>query len=71
MEIQENALKKITVSLPAHLIDQAVEMTGGSIRHAIQYSLEEMTHRHASEQILKSRGKINLGVDLAALRDDE
>ena len=63
--------KKYTIALPPDLVEHAVEITGGSVRHAIETSLKEMNHRWACQRILKMRGKIDLGIDLAALRDDD
>lgn len=63
--------KKVTVILPADLLEHAVEITGGSVRHAIETSLKEMSHRWACQRMLAMRGKLDLGIDLAALRDDD
>lgn len=63
--------KKYTIILPPSLVERAVEITGGSVRHAIEQSLEKMTHRWACQEMLKLQGKVDLGIDLAALRDDD
>ena len=63
--------KKYTVILPPDLVERAVEITGGSVRHAIEVSLEEMMHARSCDKMLAMRGKLNPQIDLAALRDDD
>jgi hypothetical protein len=63
--------KKYTVILPPDLVERAVEITGGSVRHAIEQSLQDMMHARACDRMLAMRGKLDPQIDLAALRDDD
>jgi hypothetical protein len=63
-------LKKVTVMLPADLLERATTATGKGITPTIREGLEAMAALHAFEGLRKLRGKVKLTIDVNELRRD-
>ena len=66
----KNAVKKVTLELPADLIKAAQEETHESLTETIRQGLQLLTARRASRVLAGLRGKVDLKIDLADLRKD-
>jgi hypothetical protein len=64
-------MRKITVSLPAELVAASLRASGKGLTETITEALTEARQRSASRALLAMRGKIDLQIDLAALREDK
>lgn len=64
------ALKKVTVVVPADLLDRATQATGKGITPTIREGLETMAACHAFEGLRRLRGKVKLSIDADRLRRD-
>ena len=62
--------KKVTVVLPADLLERATMATGKGITPTIREGLEAMAASHAYEGLRRLRGKVKLSVNLDELRRD-
>lgn len=62
--------RKITVHVPADLLEQAKEATGQGVTATIRRGLELVAAARAYEQVRRLRGKVRFSVDLATLRED-
>lgn len=61
---------RTTVDLPQELLDEAVSLSNMKTKTSVIISaLEEYVRRKKIAGIKKYRGKIDLGIDLAVLRD--
>ncbi len=65
-----SAIRKITVHVPADLIDKARRATGKGITETIRLGLERLTAARAADELRTMRGKVRLSIDLAELRRD-
>jgi hypothetical protein len=63
------ALKKVTVVLPADLLDRATQATGKGITPLIHEGLEAMAACQTFEGLRRLRGKVKLSIDVDQLRD--
>jgi len=63
-------LKKVTVVLPADLLDRATQATGKGITPTIREGLEAMAASHMFEGLRRLRGKVKLSIDVDQLRRD-
>lgn len=63
-------LKKVTIMLPADLLERATTATGKGITPTIREGLEAMAASHAYEGLRRLRGKVKLTIDQAILRRD-
>ena len=64
------ALKKVTVVMPADLLDRVTQATGRGITATIRESLEAMAASQTFEEIRRLRGKVKLSIDVDRLRRD-
>lgn len=64
------ATTKVTVELPADLLERARRSTGEGITGTIRRGLELVAASRAQEQLRALRGKVKFSIDLDALRDD-
>ena len=64
------ALKKITVVLPADLVERATAATGKGITPTIREGLEAMAASQAYEGLRRLRGKVRVSLNLDELRQD-
>jgi hypothetical protein len=63
-------LQKVTVMLPADLLERATMATGKGITSTIREGLEAIAASHAYEGLRRLRGKVKLSINLDALRRD-
>jgi hypothetical protein len=61
-------LRKVTVNLPAELLDEALSVTGKGITLTLIEGLNELQRRHRRNALRKLRGKIRLDLDLDRTR---
>ena len=61
---------KVTVELPADLLDRARQSTGDGITATIRRGLELVASARAQKQLSALRGKVKLSLDLNASRRD-
>jgi hypothetical protein len=61
---------KVTVELPADLLDRARASTGEGITATIRRGLEMVAATRAQERLLALRGKVKFSIDLDELRKD-
>lgn len=62
---------KVTVELPAELLDKARKTTGEGITGTIRRGLELVAASRAQDQLKALRGKVKFSLDLAASRRDD
>ncbi len=62
--------RKITVEVPADLLDQALETSGEGITRTVRRGLALVAAGRAYDELRKLRGKLKLRVDLDRLRED-
>jgi hypothetical protein len=63
-------MRKITVEIPEDLLAGALAMTGKGITQTVRRGLELVAAGRAYEQLRQLRGKVRLGIEIDALRDD-
>ena len=63
-----NAVKKITVNIPALLLDNAKKVTGMGITETIIEGLQEIERREKRRALSRLKGKIALDLDLEESR---
>lgn len=70
---QKPVMKKVTMNLPADLVEDAPKYLGkSSLTEAVREALQEAMHRQACKQLIEMRGKIEFGMtwqEMKALRD--
>jgi hypothetical protein len=64
------AVRKITVVVPDELLRRAKRATGLGLAPTVRKGLELVAAREAYSELRKLRGKLDLEVDLDALRED-
>jgi hypothetical protein len=62
--------RKITVEIAEDLLDRALEATGKGITETVRCGLTLVAAGGAYDELRKLRGKVRLGIDVAALRQD-
>ncbi len=62
---------KVTVELPADLLERAQKSTGEGITGTIRRGLELVAAARAQEQLRALRGKVKFSLDIAASRSDK
>jgi hypothetical protein len=65
-----NAQRKITVQLPADLVERAQKASGQGVTETIRQGLRLVAAGETFRQVAKLRGSVKFSVDLARLRDD-
>jgi hypothetical protein len=65
-----SAQRKITVQLPADLVDRAQKASGQSLTETIRQGLRLVAAGETFRQVAKLRGAVKFSVDLARLRED-
>jgi hypothetical protein len=63
------ALKRVTVNLPAKLLAEAQKASQGGITETLVEGLNLVARRRAAERARKLRGKLDLNIDLEASRE--
>lgn len=61
-------LKKVTVNLPAKLLDRARAITGRGITDTITLGLEELQRREKRSALRSLRGRVRFDLDLERTR---
>lgn len=67
-------MKRVTMNLPADLVAQApAYLEKSTFTEAVRDALRDAMHRKACDELLAMRGKVDLMIDIQALRamDDE
>jgi hypothetical protein len=62
--------RKITVEVPEELLDRALEASSEGVTRTIRRGLELVAAGPAYDELRRLRGKVRIGLDLEALRDD-
>lgn len=62
--------RKITVQLPADLLDKAQRSTGENLTATIRRGLELVAASAAYDELTKLKGKVRFSIDLRKLRED-
>ncbi len=62
--------RKITVHVPAEILQRAQEATGQGVTATVRKGLEIVAASRAYEKLLQMRGKVKLSLDLNGLRED-
>ena len=63
-------MRKITVEVPEDLLDRALESSGEGITRTVRRGLDLVAAGRAYDELRRLRGKMKLGIDLEALRED-
>ena len=63
-------MRKITAYLPVDLLAKAQDLTGEGITETLRFALEQMAHAAWCRRLLELEGKVDIDIDLAALRED-
>ena len=63
-------IKKVTMELPADLIDAAQAETKESLTETVRQGLSLLAARRAGKRLAALQGKVDLKIDLAMLRRD-
>jgi hypothetical protein len=62
--------RKITVEVPEELLERALEASREGITQTVRRGLTLVAAGPAYDELRRLRGKVRLGIDLAALRED-
>lgn len=62
--------KKVTVMLPKALLARALKVSGLGITPTLRRGLELVAAKESYQELLKLKGKFDLGIDLDELRKD-
>jgi len=65
-----SAARKVTVQLPADLVDKAQRSSGKNLTATICQGLRLVAAGPAYEGLRRLRGKVRFSIDLRTLRDD-
>lgn len=63
-----NRLRKVTVNLPAHILENATKLTGKGITPTILEGLQELERRAKRSALRALRGKVRFHLDLEETR---
>jgi hypothetical protein len=61
-------LKKVTVNLPAHVLESATKLTGKGITPTILEGLQELERRAKRSALRALKGKVRFALDLEETR---
>jgi hypothetical protein len=64
------ATRKITVEVPADLLDKAQQATGAGITQTIRTGLQLAAASRAYDRLLELRGKVKFSLTWQELKDD-
>jgi hypothetical protein len=64
-----SATKRVTVNLPAKLLSDAEEVSGGGITETIVLGLSLVARRRAYTKALDLKGRLRLDIDLDVSRE--
>lgn len=63
-------MRKITVEVPEELLESAIASTEEGVTGTVRRGLELVAASGAYEDLRRLRGKVRLGIDLEAIRED-
>ena len=63
-------MRKITAFLPAELLVRAQAHTGSGVTETLRVALEELNRAAWYKKMLELEGKVQIDIDLEALRED-
>lgn len=63
------SIKRVTVNLPAKLLDEAEQVSGRGITETIVLGLQLLARRRAYAKAMALKGKLHLSLDLDASRE--
>ena len=63
------AIKRVTVNLPAQLLNEAEQVSGRGITETIVLGLQLLARRRAYAKAIALKGKLNLTIDLDSSRE--
>jgi hypothetical protein len=66
----EPIMRKVTMLLPADLIERAMEVTGKGLTPTVRESLEHTARSAVYERLRTTQGKLKIDLDLNRLRED-
>lgn len=68
-----SALRKLTLNLPADLVDDLPSVSGQTMTAAIRTAVQDYRHRLASQRLRALQGKVDFGATWQELagKDDE
>ncbi len=66
----ENEIRKITVHVPAALLESAQAETGEGVTETVRKGLELLKHARAYREVEKLKGKVKFKFTADQLRDD-
>ncbi len=69
-DMPREKIRKITVHVPADLLNRARESSGSGITETVREGLRLVAARQAFDDLRKLKGKVKLAIDLEALRVD-
>ncbi len=64
------AARKVTIELPAELLEQAQQATGSGITQTVRTGLQLVAASQAYAQLRQLRGKVRFSRTAAELKDD-
>jgi hypothetical protein len=64
------AARKVTIELPAELLEQAQQATGSGITQTVRTGLQLVAASQTYAQIRQLRGKVQFSRTVAELKDD-
>lgn len=70
MDTGMNQMRKITVEVPADLLDRVQTYTGEGVTETIRVALKRMDALRAQQELRKLRGTFKFTIDLDRLRED-
>jgi predicted nucleic acid-binding protein len=68
--MHKQRMRKITVTLPQDLVEQATKASGKAVTHTIREGLEKVLAAEAYQQIRRLRGKVKLSINVDEMRED-
>lgn len=66
---EDEPIKRTTVNLPAHLLEEAIEITGLNITETLILGLQLLKRSQAFEKAKALQGKLHLDIDLNTSRE--
>lgn len=68
LSLMKTSIRKVTINIPAELLDSAQQLTGKGITGAIEEGLKELQRKYLRNELLKLRGKVDFKLDLNQTR---
>ena len=65
-----SATRKITLNVPADLLERAQGATGKGVTETVRQGLEQLALAKVYDELRALRGKVDLGINLDELRED-